>query len=183
MQTPWFSSRSAEQSFIQKALLHSWYISVSLTQWPSCQCEHLAPQRVHRIQNTLGLDQNPDIRMDGRMSPLQIFAPLIKATGDPYWGGQVSSVRREENGCLRTACQSASQLTGHWMGSVRHGAARGQGEITETTTLSRYLHSLLQCLLHVMLSVCGIISPSTLKYQRNKNPALICFLVTSLPLS
>lgn len=51
----------------------------------SCEC--LTP-------NTLGLDLNPDIEMDGWKSPLQISTPLIKVTGDPYWGGQVSSVRR-----------------------------------------------------------------------------------------
>ena len=45
---------------------------------------------------------NPDIEMDGRMSPLQIFTLLMKETGDPCWGGQVVSLKREGNGCLWT---------------------------------------------------------------------------------
>ena len=71
------------------------------------------------------------------MSPLQILTPLMKVTGDPYWEGQVSPVRRERHGCLRTGCQSAIPLTGRSMGSVMHRTAGGQGEVLRNHNICR----------------------------------------------
>lgn len=127
MQTRWFSYRSADQAFIQKALapfLIHFYRSHNDPP-VNVPCERLAPLRLHRSKHAW-IRPNPDFGMDGQMSPLRIFTLQMKVTGDPSWGGQVSSLRREKNGCLRTACQFASHLTGHCMGAIRHGTAGGQ---------------------------------------------------------
>lgn len=119
------------RSLSKEPWLHPWYISVSLTQWPCCQWSMWASGSTEGAQdpNTHGLDQTRISGWLGECHPLQIFTPLMKVPGDPYWGGQVSSLRQVGVGCLRTDCHSAILRKGHYMGSVKHGAAGGQGDV------------------------------------------------------
>lgn len=55
-------------------------------------------------------------------------------------------VRQIGHGCLRSACHTASLLTGHHMGSVSRVTPEGQAELLETLTLAKQMYGL-QCLM------------------------------------
>lgn len=112
MQTGWFSCRSAEQAFIQKALapfLIHFSVAHTMT---SLSMVHVS---VWLHWGCMGskhawIRPNPDIGMDGRMSPLQIFTPewkwlvtLVEEVKCPHLGGR--GIGRLED--CPTVCQPA----------------------------------------------------------------------------
>ena len=97
MQKRWFSYRSSEEAFIQKALaLFLIHFSVTKIMTPPVNglCELLAPL-VCIGSKDLWVTQSIDTGVDMQTSPLQIPTALMKVTDDLYWGGQVPLLQVE----------------------------------------------------------------------------------------